>query len=162
MRTNIVLDDELVAEASRLSGIRTKKELVNEALRVFIASRKRKSLLDLAGKIKLAPGYDYKALRNCVVPVGSSLEERLEDLVATHQAAWSGGKLKPAPPSARLRGETTVADLLIEDRECLPDLACSPMARAIPPMTGDLLVGDPRLLADGPRHAANGRRPARR
>jgi Arc/MetJ family transcription regulator len=64
MRTNIVLDDELVAEASRLSGIKTKKDLVHEALRVFIASKKRKSLLDLAGKIQLAPGYDYKALRN--------------------------------------------------------------------------------------------------
>jgi len=64
MRTNIVLDDELVAEASRLSGIKTKKDLVHEALRVFIASKKRKSLLDLAGKIQLAPGYDYKTLRN--------------------------------------------------------------------------------------------------
>ncbi|HZF12437.1 MAG TPA: type II toxin-antitoxin system VapB family antitoxin [Thermoanaerobaculia bacterium] len=63
MRTSIVLNDELVAEASRLSGIKTEKELVNEALRVFIASRRRKSLLDLAGEIKLAPGYDYKTLR---------------------------------------------------------------------------------------------------
>jgi Arc/MetJ family transcription regulator len=63
MRTNIVLDDDLVEEAARLSGIRTKKDLVHEALRVFIAARKRKSLLDLAGKIEFAPGYDYKALR---------------------------------------------------------------------------------------------------
>lgn len=63
MRTNIVLDDDLVAEAARLSGIRTKKALVHEALRVFIATKKRKSLLDLAGRIELAPGYDYKALR---------------------------------------------------------------------------------------------------
>jgi hypothetical protein len=63
MRTNIVLDDDLVAEAARLSGIRTKKDLVHEALRVFIATKKRKSLLDLQGKIELAPGYDYKALR---------------------------------------------------------------------------------------------------
>jgi hypothetical protein len=63
MRTNIVLDDDLVEEAARLSGIRTKKDLVHEALRVFIAAKKRKSLLDLEGKIELAPGYDYKALR---------------------------------------------------------------------------------------------------
>lgn len=62
-RTNIVLDDDLVAEASRLSGIRTKKDLVHEALRVLIATRKRKSLLDLEGKIQFAPGYDHKALR---------------------------------------------------------------------------------------------------
>lgn len=64
MRTNIVLDDELLAEAARLSGIKTKKELVNEALRLFIATKKRKSLLDLRGKIELAPGYDYKGLRS--------------------------------------------------------------------------------------------------
>lgn len=64
MRTNIVLDDELVAEATRLSGIKTKKELVHEALRAFVAGKKRKSLLDLRGKIEFAPGYDYKALRN--------------------------------------------------------------------------------------------------
>jgi Bacterial antitoxin of type II TA system, VapB len=63
MRTNIVLDDKLVEEAARLSGIRTKKDLVHEALRVLIATKKRKSLLDLEGKIELAPGYDYKALR---------------------------------------------------------------------------------------------------
>ena len=63
MRTNIVLDDDLVEEAARLSGIRTKKDLVHEALRVFIATKRRKSLLDLAGKIQFAPGYDYKALR---------------------------------------------------------------------------------------------------
>ena len=64
MRTNIVLDDELVAEAARLSGISTKKELVHEALRVLIATKKRKNLLDLRGKIEFAPGYDYKALRS--------------------------------------------------------------------------------------------------
>src|ERR1700680_202711 len=68
MRTNIVLADDLIEEAARLSGIRTKKDLVHEALRVFIATRKRKSLLDLAGKIEFAPGYDYKALR----PAGAS------------------------------------------------------------------------------------------
>ncbi len=63
MRTNIVLDDNLVAEALRLSGIKTKKDLVHEALRVFVASHKRKSLSDLRGKIRFAPGYDHKALR---------------------------------------------------------------------------------------------------
>lgn len=64
MRTNIVLDDQLLAEAARISGIKTKKELVHEALRVFVATQKRRNLLDLRGKIELAPGYDYKALRS--------------------------------------------------------------------------------------------------
>ena len=63
MRTNIVLDDRLVAEAQRLTGITTKRALVDEALRVLIATRSRRSLLELEGKIRFAEGYDYKALR---------------------------------------------------------------------------------------------------
>ena len=63
MRTNIVLEDDLVAEAQKLTGIRTKRELVNEALRTLIKVRKRKSLLDLVGKIQFASGYDYRRLR---------------------------------------------------------------------------------------------------
>ena len=58
-----MLDDELVAEAKRLTGIETKRELVREALKTLIATRKRKSLLDLHGRIEFAQGYDYKALR---------------------------------------------------------------------------------------------------
>ena len=63
MRTNIDLDDQLVEEARELTGITTKKALVEEALRVLIASRRRRSLLDLEGKISFADGYDYKELR---------------------------------------------------------------------------------------------------
>lgn len=63
MRTNIELDDDLVKEAQRLTGIGTKKGVVEEALRVLVQSRKRKSLRDLRGKIEFAPGYDYKAMR---------------------------------------------------------------------------------------------------
>jgi len=63
MRTNIVLDDALVTEAFRHSNARTKKDLVDEALRELIRVRGRKSLLDLEGKIRFAKGYDYKALR---------------------------------------------------------------------------------------------------
>ena len=36
MRTNIVLDDDLVREAMRHSEARTKRALVDEALRTFI------------------------------------------------------------------------------------------------------------------------------
>ena len=64
MRTNIVLDDELIAEATRLTGIKTKKALVHEALRTLIRVRKRKNLLELRGKIAFAPAYDHKALRS--------------------------------------------------------------------------------------------------
>ena len=63
MRTNIVLDDALMAEAQQLTGIATKRALVEEALRVLIKIRRRRSLLDLEGRLEFAPGYDYKALR---------------------------------------------------------------------------------------------------
>jgi Arc/MetJ family transcription regulator len=45
MRTNIVLDDEIVRTAFRYSKAKTKKELINEALKELIISRQR---LDLA------------------------------------------------------------------------------------------------------------------
>ena len=63
MRTNIDLDEDLVQAAQRLSGIETKKGVVQEALRFYVESKGRKSLLDLRGKIQFTPGYDHKALR---------------------------------------------------------------------------------------------------
>lgn len=63
MRTNIVLDEDLVAEASRLTGIRVRRKLVDEALRTLIAVRRRRNLLDLEGRIRFADGYDHKAAR---------------------------------------------------------------------------------------------------
>ena len=63
MRTNIVLNDELIKEAIQLTGVSTKRELVDMALRELIRSRRKKSLFDLAGELDLLDGYDYKATR---------------------------------------------------------------------------------------------------
>jgi len=64
MRTNIVLNDELVNEAfSYARDIHTKKELVEVALREFVRTRKMKDFRDLKGKIAFADGYDYKKMR---------------------------------------------------------------------------------------------------
>jgi Arc/MetJ family transcription regulator len=63
MRTNIVLNDELVKKAFRHSSARTKKELVHEALEELISARQRRDLRDLRGKISFAKGYDHKKLR---------------------------------------------------------------------------------------------------
>ncbi len=63
MRTNVVIDDELLEEAKKLSGAKTKREVIAMALEEFVASRKRKELLNLAGKVKFREDYDYKALR---------------------------------------------------------------------------------------------------
>ncbi len=51
VRTNIELDDELVAKGMALSGAKTKRELVDMALREFVESRSRLDLRDLRGKI---------------------------------------------------------------------------------------------------------------
>ncbi len=63
MRTNIVLDDALVDEAFSLTGVRTKRELVDLALREMVHRRKKKNMMDLAGKIKLRSDYDHKEMR---------------------------------------------------------------------------------------------------
>jgi Arc/MetJ family transcription regulator len=63
MRTNIVLNDELIKKAVRHSSARTKKELVHEALEELISARQRRDLRDLRGKISFARGYDHKKLR---------------------------------------------------------------------------------------------------
>ncbi len=63
MRTNIVLDDDLVSEAFRHSRARTKKDLVHEALRELIRIRCRRPLTELMGKVRFAKGYDYKKAR---------------------------------------------------------------------------------------------------
>ena len=49
MRTNIVLDDKLVAEGMRLSKLRSKKDLVNSALSEYVAHRKKQNLLKYRG-----------------------------------------------------------------------------------------------------------------
>ncbi len=64
MRTNIVLDDQLVDEAFRYAeNISTKKDLIEIALKEFVKNRKIKNLKDLKGKIVFADDYDYKRMR---------------------------------------------------------------------------------------------------
>jgi len=50
MRTNIELDDQLVKQALQISNLKTKKDVVHEALRHYVAFLKRKKLLTLRGK----------------------------------------------------------------------------------------------------------------
>jgi Arc/MetJ family transcription regulator len=51
MRTNIVIDEDLVKKGIRYTGLRTKKELVNYALRELIQRKERKEILRLKGKL---------------------------------------------------------------------------------------------------------------
>lgn len=69
-RTNIVIDDQLLREGMKLTHFKTKRELVNEALREFIRWKKRMKLLQLEGKIEFFEGYDYKQLRETSHDIG--------------------------------------------------------------------------------------------
>jgi len=63
MRTNIVIDDALMKEAKKLTGLSTMREVVNEALTELVQRKKVRQLGELEGKIRFYDGYDYKALR---------------------------------------------------------------------------------------------------
>jgi Arc/MetJ family transcription regulator len=51
MRTNIEIDDDLIREALRISGLRTKRAAVEAGLKALIRLNRQKKILDLAGKV---------------------------------------------------------------------------------------------------------------
>jgi len=71
MRTNIVLDDRLVQEALKYAPVKTKKDLIDLALREFVDNKSRLDLTDLQGRIRFRKGYDHKKMRRSVTPAGS-------------------------------------------------------------------------------------------
>jgi Arc/MetJ family transcription regulator len=52
MRTNIVIDDELIAEAMKLSGARTKREAVEDSLRLMVRLKRQEQVRRARGKLK--------------------------------------------------------------------------------------------------------------
>ena len=63
MATNLDIEPELIDEALKLSGERTKKAAVTKALQEFIAQRRQKGLLDLMGNLEWDSSFSYKAER---------------------------------------------------------------------------------------------------
>ncbi|MCF2442929.1 type II toxin-antitoxin system VapB family antitoxin [Dyadobacter sp. CY345] len=52
MRTNVEIDDSLMEEAMQLTQIKTKKQIIESALKEFIAATHRKQLMSLRGKVE--------------------------------------------------------------------------------------------------------------
>ena len=52
MRTNIVIDDELMAQALKATGLETKKDVVEQGLKLLVKRSKQQSIRSLRGKIK--------------------------------------------------------------------------------------------------------------
>jgi len=63
MRTNIEIDDALMAEAIKRSGLRTKKAVVEQALRTYLRLQRQGDIRELFGKVEFHPGFDHKKLR---------------------------------------------------------------------------------------------------
>ena len=52
MRTNIVIDDDLMNEAMTLSRLKTKKAVVETGLRLLVQMKKQERIKDFRGKLK--------------------------------------------------------------------------------------------------------------
>ena len=59
MATNLSINQGLLSEALELSGLKTKKDTVNLALKEFIYRRKQVEIIDLFGTMDPDPDYDY-------------------------------------------------------------------------------------------------------
>jgi Arc/MetJ family transcription regulator len=51
VRTNIEIDSELMEKALRLSGLRTKREVVEKALNTLVRLEEQQKLRELRGKL---------------------------------------------------------------------------------------------------------------
>jgi Arc/MetJ family transcription regulator len=51
-RTNVVLDDELVEKCQKLTGITTRRALIDYALQELLRRKRQRRLLELMGSIK--------------------------------------------------------------------------------------------------------------
>ncbi len=51
MRTNIVIDDSLMNKAKKISGFKTKKETIEEALKLLVAQREQSEIRKVRGKL---------------------------------------------------------------------------------------------------------------
>ena len=52
MRTNVVVDDSLMSKAMSVTGLKTKKAIIEEALKLILRINKQKSIKKLRGKLK--------------------------------------------------------------------------------------------------------------
>lgn len=52
MRTNIVIDDQLMDEALKATGLSTKKEAVEQGLKLLVRQNKQQAIRKLRGKLK--------------------------------------------------------------------------------------------------------------
>lgn len=91
MITNIDIDDDLVAEAMKVSGARTKREVVDRALREMVGRAKRTRFRDIWGIAQ--PGDLYEDYDPKAGPGETPGKYRVEQGVATY-------RVQPPPKAA--------------------------------------------------------------
>jgi Arc/MetJ family transcription regulator len=52
MRTNIMIDDELMSDVLKLTGIKSKREAVEQALRTLLALKQQEKIKQFKGALK--------------------------------------------------------------------------------------------------------------
>lgn len=62
MRTNVVVDDELMASALQVSGLKTKKDAIEEGLRLLVQVKRQKEIKRFRGKLKWSGNLDEMRL----------------------------------------------------------------------------------------------------
>jgi Arc/MetJ family transcription regulator len=58
VRTNVVIDDNLMESALKVSGLRTKKDTIEEGLRLLVETRSQSKIKELRGKLKWTGNLD--------------------------------------------------------------------------------------------------------
>ncbi|MDO8276705.1 MAG: type II toxin-antitoxin system VapB family antitoxin [Burkholderiaceae bacterium] len=97
MRINIELDEDIVAQAMRVSGARTKREVVERALHEMVARAQGPGISQLLGLGGLDPGYDHKVAR------GAGPWVRVEEARPAHAAPRKSGRAALAQPVVKRR-----------------------------------------------------------
>lgn len=62
MRTNIVIDDDLMKSALKASGKKTKKDAIEEALKLLVQIRGHREIRKYRGKLKWSGSLDEMRL----------------------------------------------------------------------------------------------------
>lgn len=52
MRTNVVIDDELIKSALEISGLKTKKDAIEEGLKLLVKVKSQANIRNFRGKLK--------------------------------------------------------------------------------------------------------------
>ncbi|NOQ63066.1 MAG: type II toxin-antitoxin system VapB family antitoxin [Methyloprofundus sp.] len=64
MRTNIVIDDNLMMHALKATGLKTKKDVVEQGLKLIILRQQQQAIRSLRGKIKWKGNLDEMRANN--------------------------------------------------------------------------------------------------